>query len=298
MVKSITIFTLGVSLMSLSAFHEQKFRGSFDFPVELHYVERGHPKYEMPFHWHSEYEFLLVLEGTLSLSLDGNEVILQKGDVAFISGGVVHGGSPADCIYECMVVDISGLLDTNKICRNLLDNILNSDTLITNKYKQGCEVSRLADRMFEAMEKEYTGYELTVTGLLFQILGEIVKDHTKTDSVIMRSDYFKRIRQLKNSLRFIHANYGRTVTLTELANEAGMSPKYFCRYFKEMVNRTPIDYLNFYRIERACQSLTDSEKNITEIALDCGFNDLSYFIKTFKKHKGVSPKQYQKSFKK
>lgn len=284
--------------MSFSAFHEQKFRGSFDFPVEFHYVEKGHPKYEMPFHWHSEFEFVLVLEGCLVLSLDGSEMTLQKGDIALISGGVVHGGSPKDCIYECVVLDILGLLDTNRVCRSMLDNLLNTDTVIVSKYQHGCEINRLADRMFEAMEKEYLGYELTVKGLLLQILGELVKSRIYSESENTKTDYSKRTRQLKNSLRFIHTNYNRTVTLTELANEAGMSPKYFCRFFKDMVNRTPIDYLNFYRIERACQSLTSSEKSITEIALDCGFGDLSYFIKTFKKHKGLSPKQYQKSIKK
>ncbi len=70
-----------------------------------------------------------------------------------------------------------------------------------------------------------------------------------------------------------------------------------CRFFKEMTNRTPIEYLVFYRIERACEELSYGEKSITEVALDCGFNDLSYFIKTFKKLKGVSPKQYQKTLK-
>lgn len=284
--------------MSFSAFHEQKFRGSFDFPVEFHYVEKGHPKYEMPFHWHSEFEFVLVLEGCLVLSLDGSEMTLQKGDIALISGGVVHGGSPKDCIYECVVLDILGLLDTNKVCRSMLDDLLSTDTVIVGKYQHGCEINRLADRMFEAMEKEYLGYELTVKGLLLQILGELVKSRLYSGSENTKTDYSKRTRQLKSSLRFIHTNYNRAVTLTELANEAGMSPKYFCRFFKEMVNRTPIDYLNFYRIERACQSLTSSEKSITEIALDCGFGDLSYFIKTFKKHKGLSPKQYQKSIKK
>lgn len=284
--------------MNFSAFHEQKFRGSFDFPVELHYVEQGHPKYEMPFHWHSEYEFLLVLDGFLNLSLDGNEMPLKKGDVALISGGVVHGGTPKGCIYECMVVDILSLLESNKTFQNLFDGTFNTDVPIISKYACGCNISKLADRMFEAMETEYAGYELTVTGLLFQILGEVVKEHTALSPSDIPDDCLKRIKQLKSSLRFIHKNYSGTVTLSSLANEAGMSPKYFCRFFKEMVNRTPIDYLNFYRIERACQSLTDSEKSVTEIALDCGFNDLSYFIKTFKKHKGISPKQYKKSVKK
>ena len=70
------------------------------------------------------------------------------------------------------------------------------------------------------------------------------------------------------------------------------------RFFKELVGKTPIDYLNFYRIERACEMLISGEKNITETAFECGFNDISYFIKTFKKYKGIPPKQYISSIKK
>jgi AraC-like DNA-binding protein len=62
-----------------------------------------------------------------------------------------------------------------------------------------------------------------------------------------------------------------------------------------MTHRTPIDYLNYYRIERACFKLVSTNLSITEVAFECGFNDLSYFIKTFKKYKAITPKQYLKA---
>ena len=61
-----------------------------------------------------------------------------------------------------------------------------------------------------------------------------------------------------------------------------------------MTHRTPIDYLNYYRIERACYQLITTNLSITEIAYASGFNDLSYFIKTFKKYKGNHSKKYLK----
>ena len=71
-----------------------------------------------------------------------------------------------------------------------------------------------------------------------------------------------------------------------------MTPKYFCRFFLEMTHRTPIDYLNYQRIEHACYQLVTTDASITDIAYSCGFNDLSYFIKTFKKYKGITPGKY------
>ena len=54
--------------MSYSDYQEQKVRGTFDFPVEFHHVDEAHPRYQMPFHWHIDYELLRVVSGHLSLS--------------------------------------------------------------------------------------------------------------------------------------------------------------------------------------------------------------------------------------
>lgn len=73
-----------------------------------------------------------------------------------------------------------------------------------------------------------------------------------------------------------------------------MSPKYFCRIFRTVIHRTPIDYLNYYRIEKACYLLETEDLSITEVAYHCGFNDSSYFIRCFKKYKQITPTKYLK----
>ena len=62
-----------------------------------------------------------------------------------------------------------------------------------------------------------------------------------------------------------------------------------------MAHCSPIDYLNSYRIERSCYQLLTTNLSVTEIAFENGFNDLSYFIKTFRKYKGTTPKKYMKT---
>ena len=94
-------------------------------------------------------------------------------------------------------------------------------------------------------------------------------------------------------LDFIDSSYRKPGTLETLARLAGMTPRYFCRFFYAFIHRTPIDYLNYYRVERACLLLASPDLTITEIAYRCGFNDSSYFGKVFRKYKGISPKQYQ-----
>ena len=102
----------------------------------------------------------------------------------------------------------------------------------------------------------------------------------------------KRITQLKIALEFIESSYMSNISLQEMSDSVQMTPKYFCRFFREMTHRSPVDYLNYYRIERACYLLLTTNQSITEVAYNTGFNDLSYFIKIFKRYKGVTPRQY------
>ena len=72
-----------------------------------------------------------------------------------------------------------------------------------------------------------------------------------------------------------------------------MSPKYLGSFFKNMTGKTPIEYLNEYRIEKASHMLKYTDMQVTDIAYSCGFSDLSYFIKTFKNIKGITPGKFR-----
>ena len=107
---------------------------------------------------------------------------------------------------------------------------------------------------------------------------------------------YEIIRILEGSLTVTldEKNYANPITLQELSASVSMSPKYFCRFFSEMTHQTPVDYLNRQRIEEACLQLAATDDSITEIAYRNGFNDLSYFIRTFKKYKGMTPGKYKR----
>ena len=101
---------------------------------------------------------------------------------------------------------------------------------------------------------------------------------------------------MEKVLTKIRNDYSKPLTLDDLAEEAQLNKQYFCRAFRQATGKTPIDYLNYYRIECAAEQLSLSYVSITEIALSCGFNDLSYFNRLFKRSKGVTPSNYRKRF--
>lgn len=277
--------------MNYSRLVENKKRGTFDFPIELYYVDSASPRYQMPLHWHLEYELILVMEGAFSLSLDGKPFPMGPGDCAWVGDGIVHGGTPQDCVYECVVFDLGTLLDSTPVCAKSAGAFLAQGSGCTGVFPRGSVQAELADRLFEAMEKESPGYEWTTVGLMWQIMGSLLAGRPAQPAL---SHSREKTMRLKNVLAYIRDNFDGPVTLEGLAKVAGMNPKYFCRAFFQMTGRTPIDYLNYYRIEQAGEQLLLTSRPVTEIALGCGFNDMSYFSRMFSRHKGVSPSRYRK----
>ncbi len=268
---------------------EQKHRGTFAFPLEFHHVDKSHPRYHMPLHWHMDYELVRVLEGTLVLSLNAKGLTLTAGDVALIAEGVVHGGLPGQgCVYECIDMDL------NEFLRGNVPDFSDGTHTLDATFPQNSEEARTVRQLFDVVKAQKDGYILYAEGLILQLAGLMLQNHRYKEGNLPAARTDKRVRQLKAALGGIRKRYMMPLTLADLAAPTGLSPRYFCRLFTEMTGRTPVDYLNFYRVERACEQLMYTDESVTEIALSCGFNDLSYFVKTFRKYKGTSPRQFRK----
>ena len=137
---------------------------------------------------------------------------------------------------------------------------------------------------------------LTALGAIYAILGLLLREKAPAGGELHARERMAGDSKMKAVLQWIEENYAEPASLEELAAVAGMNPHYFCEFFKRYTRRSPIDYLNLYRIDSACRMLKVSGCSVTEAAFSCGFNDLSYFVKTFKKYKGVTPRQYRRRF--
>ncbi len=272
-------------------YKEKKTQGTFNFPVAFYHQTPKSPRYEMQYHWHTYYEIIHILSGSFHLNLDNEIRTYYPGDVIFVSDGMLHGGSPNECVYECILFDIQMLLKENHVCarelRDILDHKIKIHSLLS---EHCCRILPIIQQLSEALSSKKTGYEFMVQGYLFQLLGTILENHLYEESAEVATG--ERFSSMKRVLEYINENYANNITLDTLSRIAGMNSRYFCRYFKGMTDRTPIDYLNYYRIECACEMLSTKDISIKEAAISCGFNDESYFIRTFRKYKGITPKQF------
>ena len=278
-------------------FHEQRQHGTIEFPAEYYYITQEHPRYHMGFHWHKEWEIIRILKGNFLLHLDGQEYHAQAGDVFLVRDGMLHGGVPQDCVYECFVFDLHGLFrDVNsvkKYLRPIYRNVLLPQVYFQDKQEDIYPiVDELMGGFSSSPERAYP--ELATFGSISRLFTVILQKGYVVETETPQQHNSRKVAQLKAVLEYIENHFNDQLTLDTLAGVAGMSPKYFCRFFRTITQQTPMDYVNYYRIEQAARLLSSADWSVTAVGLECGFNDSSYFVKAFKKYKGITPKQYQK----
>lgn len=264
-----------------------------ELPLAYYHVDEHHPRYHMRMHWHRETELLWMRRGALQLYMDDRPVTVREGDLVVLGDGVLHGGEPKNAVYDCIVLDPYALLMHIAPCKAALKPVSGRTMLIENgAIAAEPEFLSALERLYGAVREGVDGNELRIIGALFEIFHHLTR-HADKALALDSSRAGVKAEQLKPALEYIENNYASRISLDTLARLTGLSPKYFCRCFRAIVHRSPIEYLNHYRIECASFLLTTTDMSVAEIAQRCGYNDSSFFIKQFKRYKNTTPFQYR-----
>ena len=111
---------------------------------------------------------------------------------------------------------------------------------------------------------------------------------------VTEKNHDRRIETIKTTLTYIQENYKEKIYIRDLADLIGMNEQYFCRFFKKVIGRSPMEYVNEYRIKKAIHYLKESDLTVTEICLECGYNNLGNFLREFRKYTSTTPLQYRR----
>lgn len=170
--------------------------------------------------------------------LADTEIIAKPEESFFIPSGALHGGMPENCIYECLVFDLDLLFLHADVCRSYLKKIKHQDIIvhpiITKDIPSVCHT---IGRLFSTISEKNTGYELTVIGILLELFGLIFREECYTCNISGYESPFRHMEQLKPVFEYIENHYSSGISLQQLSQISGMSPKYFCRYFRLLHTR-------------------------------------------------------------
>lgn len=233
--------------------------------------------------WHENPEIQLITEGSGTFLLNGEKYNISEGDIIAVNSNALHYTfTDSRLIYTCLIV-------SSDWCRQMninYDTLYFSPLIHSERIKNlilGLEdiISNSADMLYIAKANE----------MLLQIMIELVENHC---SAINPSPIQGRnFEPVISTIDYIHSNFSNKITLSRIS-KAVFADKYtLCKEFKKYTGQTIFEYLNQYRCLMAKELLSQGI-TVGKAAGLCGFENLSFFTKTFKKYIGSCPSQLKK----
>lgn len=281
---------------------ETGLQGSPNFPVAI-YLDDVTNNY-VNWHWHKEFEIGFVTDGTVNVGCGNRKYRLKTGDIFFINSNVLHSmyndDSPHNSVFKSITFDgsvIAGDKDSIFYTKYLLpilsNNNLRDYTLRPNDNNYPRLLS-LISNIWDAVYSETPDYEIIVRNELsniFRILihlpENIIYDHNDNNYNYVQENRVQLI------LNYIHSHYREKIMLEDLAQVASVSKTEAMRSFRSTIGQSPIKYLKNYKLQNAAYMIRNTNYSIGQICELCGFDDNSYFSKSFKEMYHCTPLAYR-----
>lgn len=257
---------------------------------------------EVGAHYHEDIEIIYVLEGSFLASVSGREYSISSGDLLLVNSKESHAFRRFPlCRYIYLQFDPYVLFSTSRTAfeaRYIMPFIMSSSSpqrVITANELEKTNVGALVeDANREFCARKY-GFELAVRSNIYQIfLWFLRKWHAQgVNMSITSSMRGEDVTRLESVLTYIDQNYMHTVSAEKMASLCNMSYSYFSRFFKASIGKTFSEYLTYVRVTEAEKLLVSSNMNVSQIALETGFSNASYFITQFKRHRHMTPKKFK-----
>ncbi len=281
--------------------------GTADQPVHaLHFAPREGPG-ERPFfvarHWHSEVEILLIRKGRYLVEINLESYEVQAGDLCILNSGEPHQITAREpqamhdaVLFDPRILDFSYAdVWEEKYIAPFLGQALLLENILWSEESSCPKCWALAGRAAKAAQQMEEGWYVRCKLWLLELFARWTgRGLLLAAKDVVSADDARKIQRYKTIISYMEEHYGEPVSLQELADTIPCNREYLCRFFREIAGVSPIQYLINYRLERACHFLAHTSRQVSEIALDCGFDNISYFIRKFKERKGCTPKDYRK----
>ncbi|MBP3411292.1 MAG: helix-turn-helix transcriptional regulator [Clostridia bacterium] len=261
-----------------------------------------YPGKSTSWHWHDHFEFGIVKSGALELFTQQGSVRIRPGQGYFLNSKVLHmnrAAQPEGCV--CLHAQLFArelLSGTGLVSRRYVapvENCVGLELVLLNEDDEASrEIMAEINAAFDAAEGDEPGYELFVCAHLSAAWGRMfrmMEPAIREESGVSRENAVRA----KQMLSFIHEKYQNPITVAEIAGAAGICERECFRCFSDILDATPMEYLNRHRIGMACRALVETSDSIGRIAEDCGFSNSSYFGKVFRAMMGMSPGSYRRA---
>ncbi len=266
------------------------------------------------------HELMFVYQGIGYLTIDGSLYTVKTGDCILLQPGQVFSAktNPHNpCRYYIVHFKLNGLIEqtTSQAAYSQISQVMQSYNYreMNDIFEmpqigfkriflmQTCDLGIRRNTIFNILEKAIAernqlilSSETMISNYVCEILtflSRLTIEHLKIDITFNHGSEIPRTVQ--EVIFFIHDNYMKKIKLTEICKDIGISPQYLIRIFNSKLQRTPIQYINLFRVSRAKELLKNTTLSIKEITYEIGMENPSYFSRLFKKLENMTPGEYR-----
>lgn len=306
---------------------ENRPHGTPENPFSQYHISDVKRAFQIPVHWHDELEIIYVKHGKLHVTISGENYIGNPKEAFVVSPGSLHfmGSPTGDVDYYTFLFPVEYISfqtddimektilsplrhgrvmikpQINDMAEDICERLIEINTNISYLKKKTSESTE--ERKNRENHKYNKSDDIDVSNIneaninaQFETKMTLIKFIQKMwqNGLILENAANGTNTTEKEMITYIRQNYTREISLQEFGMQFHLSEKYISRYFKEHFHITLSQYINHLRLEHARQLLQESAVPVTEVALQSGYQNVSYFIRCFKKMYGVSPLKYRK----
>jgi len=233
--------------------------------------------------WHTNLEIQICTDGNGTVLMDGKTFSFHKNDIAVVNSNVIHyTGTDTNLTYSCLIM-------SEDFCRQV---DINPSVLIFEPIIKSTTLTDLLTQLREIHQNPNAVCRIAkLNKIALDILIALTEHHSMQKA--STSANIQTYETVKSVILYNRENYGRRITLDEIAKAVVCDKFALCREFKKLTGQTIIENLNNYRCIKAIEYLS-AGYTVAQTASLCGFDNLSFFTRTFKKHIGNLPSEYKK----
>lgn len=293
---------------------EKQSHGTRLFPCAYYHFSNLSYRLRVRHHWHEEVEVVYLQHGSYKLDINMEPYGTDQECFLFLNSGELHSLRSVSVEFDeqAIVFSPSMLLFHNydsideSILLPLAQNKLTFPRFLDQTSPffpafRSCyqQISRI---FLKSNETLVTGEQILTDNVIAQL--QIKAGILQLIGILMEAGLMRqspgsesqKITAIKTVLSYITEHYQEKLYVQDLASQINMNEQYFCRFFKRSIGKTPIDYINDYRLNKVIRLLETGDAPVTEVCLECGFNNMGNFQRLFKRKTGTTPLQYRKLY--
>lgn len=291
-----------MNILEYENYQEKKVHGNPLFPYITYPCSIPLDFKNVPMHWHDDIEIIYIKKGSGIVSVDLKNYEVTAGSILIVLPGHLHAifqKEKESMEYE-NILFLPELIVTKKsdICNfNYLTPLFSNELYLAPLFEPSHiyyhNIASCIDVADTYCNETPMAYEFVIKSqisMLFYYLMSCCQKQPSCKETILQEEKIKQI------LLFIEENYQHKISVSNAAKHLDISTSYFMKFFKSTMGSSFISYLNEYRLDRVTRLLISSNANILTIAYECGFDNISYFNRLFKKKFGMSPFHYRKKY--